>query len=505
MFLLKWVRLVILGIGAFCVLAGGESELPLLIVPTTTASLNVRSPAADLQGAIAIAAGAHHTCAVAGGGSVKCWGDNVIGQLGNGSYGGGSSVPVNVVGLTTGFVTVAAGSYHTCALTNGGGVKCWGDNQEGELGNGATGTNSATPTNVVGLANGVIAISANKSHTCALTSGGGVKCWGSNSDGQLGDGTTVDRNTPVDVSGLSSGVVKIVTGGEFSCALTSGGGVKCWGWNAFGQLGDGTKSQHTTPVDVVGLASGITAAAAGELQACVTTSGGGVKCWGAVYDFSTPYLTPIDIPGLATGVTGLAPGYDHTCVLASGGVKCWGDNSQGQLGNGTTANSTTAVNLIGSFGTVIGIAAGTFHTCLLTTTGNVYCWGNDDSGQVGNGTPLYRTSPVDVNNLSANIHSVATGAFHTCALTNSGGVQCWGANFDGQLGDGTMKQRSAPVAVTGLASGVSAIATGTNHSCAGLIGGGVQCWGWAMLGQLGSGVHIYTTTVPVSVAGLTNT
>lgn len=183
-------------------------------------------------------------------------------------------------GLTSGVATLAAGMYHTCALTSDGGAKCWGRNWYGQLGDGTT-TSRTTLADVTGLTSGVAALAAGEDHTCALTTSGGVKCWGRNWAGQLGDGTTENRLTPVDVSGLTSGVVALTADSSHTCAATVSGGAKCWGANNYGQLGDGTTSNRNVPVDVSGLASGAAALAAGWGHTCAVMASGGAKCWGA--------------------------------------------------------------------------------------------------------------------------------------------------------------------------------------------------------------------------------
>ncbi|MFQ5343763.1 MAG: hypothetical protein ACE5F6_19645, partial [Anaerolineae bacterium] len=299
---------------------------------------------------------------------------------------------------------------------------------------------------------GVTAIAAGDFHTCVLTVNGGVKCWGRNDSGQLGDGTTTRRYTPVDVSGLTSGVTAIAPGAYHTCALTAAGGVKCWGAGGFGQLGDGATTQRTTPVDVVGLSSGVQAITGG----CALTT--------------------------------------------AGGVKCWGRNDSGQLGDGTTTNRTTPVDVVGLSSGVVAIATGGSHSCALTTGGGVKCWGYNHYGQLGDGTTTDRHTPVDVVGLSSGVQAIAAGALDVCALTMGGGVKCWGWNWYGQLGDGTTTSRHTPVDVVGLSSGVQAISSGWWNTCALTMGDGVKCWGYNGYGQLGDGTSTNRST-PVAVPG----
>ncbi len=378
---------------------------------------------------------------------------------------------------------IATGFYHTCALTTAGGVKCWGQNVYGQLGDNST-TQRNAPVDVAGLSSGVVAVAAGAYHSCALTTAGGVKCWGSNEFGQLGDNTIAQRNTPVDVAGLTSDVLAVATGSTHTCALTMAGGVKCWGYNEFGQLGDNTIAQRSGPVDVAGLASGVLAVAAGLYHSCALTVAGGVKCWGyngqgqLGDNTTTQRNAPVDVAVLSGGALAVAAGGSHTCALTTaGGVKCWGNNGDGQLGDNTIAQRNTPVDVAGLTSGVLAVATGNTHTCALTAAGGVKCWGNGGAGQLGDGSTTQRSTPVDVVGLTSDAAAVAAGYFHSCALTTTGGVKCWGNNGQGQLGDNSTTQRNAPVDLAGLTSGVLAVATGNIHTCALTAAGGVKCWG----------------------------
>ncbi len=351
------------------------------------------------SGAIKVSVGGFHSCVLTAAGGVKCWGMNYDGQLGDGTndY---SNVPVDVAGLTSGVVDISLGLYSTCAVTTSGAVKCWGAT------GGPVGFN--TPVDMPGLSSGVASVSAGGSHACAVTTAGGAKCWGQNSAGGLGDGTTTDRTVPVDVVGLTSGVASISAGNMYTCALTTGGGVKCWGQNYQGELGDGSTDASPVPVDVVGLTSGVAAISA----------------------------------------TGLADG-EHTCALtAGGGAKCWG---QGPLGDGTTDGSLVPVDVDGLTSGVIQVEVGVVHSCAVTTSGGAKCWGvNVGFGMVGDGTTIDRLVPVDVVGLGTGVRSVAAGWTHSCVVLDTGGVRCWGENHEGELGDGTNNDSLTPVDVVGI-------------------------------------------------------
>jgi alpha-tubulin suppressor-like RCC1 family protein len=349
----------------------------------------------------AIAAGGEHTCAIVSGGA-KCWGDNEDGALGDATIKEHHS-PVAVSSLPGGTQAIAAGAYHTCALA-GGAVECWGDNEYGQLGDG-TNTASSSPTTVSGLGSGVQALSASF-HTCALLGSGALECWGDNKYGELGDGTKTERLVPTPVSGLSGGVQAVTAGIQHTCALVNGG-VRCWGDNQVGQIGDGTTTERHTPVSVSGLSSGVKA---------------------------------------------ITAGLGHTCALLdSGAVKCWGYNHEGELGDGTETTRLKPVTVAGlQPGGARVIAAGSEQTCaILSSTGGVQCWGG------------FSDEPEDVTGLGSGVQAITAGGTDVdefiCALLSNGKIKCWGDNTHGQLGDGTTATRDNPVSVLGLGSGVNVL------------------------------------------------
>jgi len=429
------------------------------------------------------------------------------------------TAPLRRIGTSR--ATLVKGPGFTCVVTTDKGVKCWGKNDKGQLGNGTT-TDSATPVDVkagstgTALLTGVVSISPGGGHVCAVLETGGLKCWGKNSQGQLGDGSTTDRSTPVDVRSSSTvttaltGVASVTAGREHTCALMfastskTTAGAKCWGNSLDGTLGDGaevktdrrTPMNKTSPVDVVSLDPGVVEVVSG----------------------SGPTLTT-----------------SHTCALTVlGQVQCWGSNIEGQLGNNEKATqggligSSKPVNVDGArcdiagcrpvprLGQVISIALGGLHSCAVTDTGGVKCWGSNTelrgidnlvigvTGTLSNRLPV--TFPADVIRGDARqdgapfevrdyLVAVASGGVHTCALTARGNVRCWGDNRKGQVGNGqiltptsTVRGGSAnPVGVTAPATAVregafaladiAAVAVNATTSCALTSAGAVTCWG----------------------------
>ena len=366
----------------------------------------------------------------------RAWGYNQYGQLGDGTY-THRNTPVGVSNLK-GIQALAAGEVHSLALMEDGTVWAWGANTSGQLGNEADGHGwSNTPMQVSNLS-GVKALAAGSEHSLVLKEDGTVWAWGNNSYGQLGNAAAgYGSSTPVQVSNLS-GVKAIAASDEHNLALKEDGTVWAWGKNNYGQLGDGTTTNRTTPVQV--------------RNAPLTKKRSKVS--GTLNNLS--------------GVTAIAAGGTHSLALMEDGtVRAWGYNERGQLGNGTTTSSKTPVTVRNLSG-VKAISGGWAHSLALKQDGTVWTWGNNYDGQLGDGTTTNRTTPVMVSSLSG-VKAIAAAYFHNLALMEDGTVRAWGWNgYEGAglLGNGTSTDHSVtPVTVSNL-SRVQAIAAGGYHTLA---------------------------------------
>jgi len=365
--------------------------------------------------AIAIVVGGSPT-ASAEGAAAWAWGWNAYGQLGDGTV-SPRLAPVAIAGVPE-VRQVAAGGLHSIALAADGTVWTWGHNNYGELGIGLSGpgTDRWTPGPVLGLAD-IVMVSAGDEHCMALQVNGDVWAWGSNGNGQVGDGTTGLRSSPVKVSGLTD-VVRISAGLQHSLALRRDGTVWAWGYNDGGRLGDGTEVARHVPVQVVGI-SGV----------CDIGAGGAFSA----------------------------------ALRPDGTVWTWGENQFGQLGDGSCVGRLTPGQVIG-IGDAVAIGAGGAHCLALRSDSTVWAWGFNAGGRLGDGTESDRSLPVRVHDLTG-VVAISAGISHSMAVASDGTAYAWGSNPNGQLGDGTTTDRFTPVPISAL-SGVGCIAGGVCHSFA---------------------------------------
>ncbi len=494
---------------------------------STPQSMPVDVPA--VTDAVSVSVGKSHACALTSTGSVWCWGGVAgIPLLGDGTRSARSG-PVLVSGLGNNALSLSAGASHTCVVTRAHTVKCWGDNNGGELGNGTIGGSSAAPLDVVNLTDAVsvsTSLDGPFSATCAVTQSGAAKCWGGWKPGATAP-------APEDVAGLTSGVISVSPSGGVvdGCALMSPGSVSCWG-----PFGPPPSTATGLPSDIVsmalggydqtgcvrtasgtvscfnfsgGQASGVSAISGisgasqlscGSTHCCVVVAGQ-VKCWGfdqyGQLGDGRPAAKPLPVPlkiAASANAAQVAIRSDGGCLVTkAGAVQCWGEsNTSGQLGDGTTQNRVGLIDVKGLSAGVTHLASAETSTCAVTSTG-VVCWGE---GPLGNG--IHNSSvPVAVSGLSSGVQSICAQEYDTstgyCAVDAAGAVQCWGSNFGGQLGDGTTVDRTTPVVATGLTSGYSAVSCRYQATCALSHSGTAKCWGPAW----------NTTKTPTDVAGLT--
>jgi alpha-tubulin suppressor-like RCC1 family protein len=374
--------------------------IPVTVSAEQAAAIPSGTPFLDSSGAHQerIASGSLHTCTILGDATVKCWGANGSGQLGNGAP---TTWPVSIPVLVSGLkdaIAVSANSDRTCAVTGAGSVYCWG---QGPLGDGGS-SGSSVPVLVSGIRNATN-VSVGLNHACALLSDKTVRCWGSNSFGQLGNLSLTDSLNPVEVSQLT-GVTQLASGLDHTCAVLEDGKVKCWGWNNAGQLGDGLGWS-----------------------------------W-------APKLVP-GIPAMRS----VAAVIESTCGLAvSGSVECWGGNYYGQLGDASLPRYlTSGPHEVSGIKNAVAISGGAGSVCAVLADTTIKCWGMNDSGQLGGWSVGRVDGPVSVWELSGAL-AVTAGTLQTCALMLDAKVRCWGGNWLGQLGDGTTNGASRPSLTVGI-------------------------------------------------------
>jgi alpha-tubulin suppressor-like RCC1 family protein len=287
------------------------------------------------------------------------------------------------------------------------------------------------------MSSGVSSVALGGDHTCAVKTDGSLWCWGNNGNGQLGDGYVhyPYSNTPFQI--ISSGVSSVALGSYHTCAIKQDGSLWCWGYNGYGQLGDGTFVQKSTPY---------------------------------------PVITP-------AGALSISVGGSHSCAIKTdGSLWCWGFNSSGRLGNGESVGSSYLPSQVlpPMLSDVSFVSLGGEHSCAVKIDGSLWCWGRNNYGQLGDGTYTNRNTPFQI--ISSGVSSVALGGDHTCAVKTDGSLWCWGRNNYGQLGDGTYTNRNTPVQI--MSSGVSSVALGFYHTCAVKTDGSLWCWGWNYYGQV---------------------
>jgi Cys-rich repeat protein/parallel beta-helix repeat protein len=403
---------------------------------------------------VAVAAGHYHNVALKSDGTLWAWGENIAGQLGDGSttY---RSLPV-LVGNYNKWVAVAAGQYHTVALQSDGTLWAWGSNYYGQLGDGSGLAGHYSPGQV-GPDKDWTAISAGAYHTLALKSDGTLLAWGLNANGQLGDGLTTNQLSPESITTVETNWISVTAGREHTLALRSDGTLWGWGFNGWGQIGDGSTTDRLTPVQI-GTDNHWTAITAGQHRSI------GLKADGTLWG--------------------------------------WGDNSYGYLGDGTATNQKSPVRL-GTDNQWVQVAGGQYHTVALKSDGSLWAWGENGYGQLGNGTTTAITTPTKIGS-DTNWTHIAAGEFHTVALKSNGTLWVWGANVAGQLGDGTTTSKLIPTPIgsdqnwIGIAAG-GGLNTGEGHTLAIKSNGTLWAWGDNAVGQLGNGPGGTDSNVPVNI------
>lgn len=438
---------------------------------------------------LAISAGEAHSLALSSDGSVFAWGYNYFGQVGDASTTDRNApVEISVPGKT--ISEISAGYRHSLALADDGSVYAWGQNSKGQLGDG-TQVHKNVPVEVSAVGKTFSTLSAGGYHSMAVATDDSLWAWGENEDGQLGDGTTTNRKIPVAISVADETVSTISAGGYHSLATTSDGSLNAWGYNGSGQLADGTKTNRNSPHEVLVAGKTFSAVVAGGENSMGVANDGSVYVWGAnrYGQLGLPFSSeiPIEVGGGKSFSQMSAGGFFSLALDSDGSIYTWGDNSLGQLGDGTNIDRNTPVEVAVTGKTFSDISAGARVSLVLTTDGSLYSWGQNYYGNVGDGSKTDRNTPVEISVAGKAISTMSAGLVHSLAITTDGDLYAWGRNEAGRLGDGTTTDRSSAVAVADVGKTFATVAAGGAHSLALSSDGSIYAWGSNSDGQLGDG------------------
>ncbi len=443
------------------------------------------------------------------------WGYNHVGQLGDNTITNKCS-PVSLLGNKKTFCQISAGQYHTTFTQNNGQVWCWGDNTYGQIGDNTI-TSRRTPVSILGNKKTFCKVDGGFFYSIGIQHNGQIWTWGYNHRGQLGDNSVTNQCTPVSILGNKKTFCQISTGYDHAISIQHNGQVWTWGSNTFGQLGNNAAISRRTPVSILGDKKTFCKVAGGESHTAGIEHNGQVWCWG--YGFNgrlgnngtVSTRTPVSIHGNKKTFCQISIGQSYTIGIQNNGqVWSWGSNSNGQLGNNTNTSRCTPVSILGAKKTFCQIKSGYDHVIALEYNNQVWGWGNNNRGQIGDNLVLSRLTPVSLagekklfwgGGFFPNFHGISAGINFTVAIEDKNGqVWSWGSNVYGQLGDNSTTSRRTPVSILGNRKTFCQIVAGLYHTLAIQHNGNIWSWGYNHRGQLGNN-SVTNRCTPVAVFG----
>jgi alpha-tubulin suppressor-like RCC1 family protein len=449
-----------------------------------------------------------HSLAIDKNGRVWGWGSNGSGRIGDNSS-INRLTPVSIAGAAKTFCQISAGTEHSVAINKDGRAWCWGNNAFGQLGDNTT-INRLTPVSVLGAVKTFCQIRSGASHAIAIDKNGRAWSWGANSDGRLGDNSTINRLTPVSVAGAVKTFCQITGGGSFSLAIDKNGRVWSWGNNPNGSLGNSIACE-ISPVSLLGAVKTFCDVVSGDNHMMAIDKNGRAWGWGnaaqgRIGDNSTNFKrTPVSLAGVVKTFCQISAGGQHSVAIDKNGRAWgWGNNNTGQLGDNTTVSKLTPVSVAGTIKTFCQITGGGSFSLAIDKNGRVWSWGVNSTGQLGDNTTVSKRTPVSVLGAVKTFCQINSGNAHAMAIDKNGRAWGWGQNSNGRLGDNSVINRLTPVSVGGTVKTFCNISGGTNHSLALDKNGRAWSWGLSNFTQLGNGDVLWTYS-PIEITGGTKT